>query len=267
MEIFRRLTCSLFILAIFTCSIAFTQTRSIPSQENKFVKLYSKLDSFTQGDDYDSISFYSDKFENEFTSFIKNNPATLNYSFKKLIDSNYCYIGTSDDGNFRIYSWDTWTGGTMHIFKEIYQWKSNGKIFAKVPKYEEGDAGRFCSKIFTANFSNKPYYLAITNGIFSTKDAMQSISAFSIEGNKLVDTVKLFKTKTKSLNTINVAFDFFSVVDRPERPLQLITYDNAKKIIYIPVVDDKEQVTKKNILYQLKDRHFEFIGIETGMRK
>jgi len=96
---------------------------------------------------------------------------------------------------------------------------------------------------------------------------MQSISAYSIEGNKLVDTVKVFKTKTKKLNRIDIEFDFFSVVNRPERPLELITYDDKQEIIYIPVIGDKGQVTKKNLLYQLKGSYFEFIGIETGKRK
>jgi len=266
MTSFHRSTAFFFVLTIFTCDKIFAQPRDFALQENKLVILYSKLVSFIQAD-YDSISFYNNKFEKEFTSFIKNNPATLSYPFKKFIDSNFCDVRTSSDGNFRIYSWDTWTGGTMHIFREIYQWKANSKVFTKVPKYEEGDAGSFCSGIFTVTINDKPYYLAVTNGIFSTKDAMQSISAYSIEGNKLVDTVKLFKTKTKKLNSIDVEFDFFSVVDRPERPLELITYDDKQKIIYIPVVGDKGQVTKKHILYQLKERYFEYIGIETGIRK
>ena len=100
-----------------------------------------------------------------------------------------------------------------------------------------------------------------------SKDSKQSITVYSIEGNKLTDTARLFKTKTKKLNSIDVSFDFFSVVDRPERPLELISYDDKLNIIYIPVVNDKDQVTKKNILYQLKDGYFEFIGIETGKRK
>jgi hypothetical protein len=266
MTSFDRISAFLFLLTVFTCANAFPQTKDIAPQENKFVKLYSKLSSFIQAD-YDSVSLYSDKFETEFTRFIQNNPATLGHPFKRLVDSNFCDVRTSSDGNFRIYSWDTWTGGTMHIFKTIYQWKSNGKVFTKVPKYEDGDAGSFCSKVFTVSINDKPYYLAVTNGIFSTKDAIQSISAYSIEGNKLVDTVKLFKTKTKKLNSIDVEFDFFSVVDRPERPLELITYDDQQKIIYIPVVGDKGQVTKKNILYQLKGSYFEFIGVETGKRK
>jgi len=253
-------------LTVFTCSNAFSQTNDIAAQENKFVKLCSKLNSFIQADN-DSVVFYTDKFETEFTRFIKNKPATLNYPFKVLVDSNFCDVITSTDGNFRIYSWDSWRGGTMHIFKTVYQWKSNGKVFTKVPKYEEGDAGSFCSKIFTVNINDKPYYLAVTNGIFSTKDAIQSISAYSIEGNKLVDTVRLFKTKTKILNSIDVEFDFFSVADRPERPLELITFDDKMKIIYIPVIGNKGQVTKKSILYQVKGSYFEYIGIESGKRK
>ena len=103
--------------------------------------------------------------------------------------------------------------------------------------------------------------------IFSNKDMMEEIAAFNIKENKLIDTVAIFKTKTKKLNRISLAFDFFSVVDKPKRALNLITYDEKKKIIYIPVVDDNGKVSNRNILYQLKGSYFEFIGIETEKRK
>ena len=244
----------------------FAQKNDLTSQEIKFTKLYSKVLSYPI-ENYDSLNYYAEKFENEFIGFIKNNPTTFDYPFKRIIDSNICWINTSNDKNFRIYSWDTRTGGSMHIFKTIYQWKSNGKVFVYAPKYAEGDPGSFCSKIFTVIINNQPFYLAITNGIFSNKSMMQEISTFGIKGNKLVDTIKLFKTKTKKLNKISVEFDFFSVVDRPERPLELIGYDEKKNIIYIPVVDNNGKVSNKNILYQLKGSYFEFIGIETGKRK
>ena len=265
MTVIPRLILSLLVLTILNSVKTFSQPESMALHENKFIQLYSKIGSFIP-EKYDSLIFYSGKFETEFANFINSNPTSLNYPFKKLVDSIRCNVETSSDGNFRIYSWDAQTGGTMRTFRTIYQWKSNGKVFAKVPKYDESDPGSFCSKIFTVSIHDKFYYLAVTNGIYSTKDAMQSISAYSIVGNKLVDTVKLFKTKIKKLNSIDVGFDFFSVVDRPDRPLELIVYDDKQKIIYIPVVGDKGQVTKKNILYQLKDRYFEFIGIETGMR-
>jgi hypothetical protein len=255
-----------FVVILLISVKSLAQTVNFSAQEDKFVKLYAKVKSFARGD-VDSLNLYSEKFENEFTSFIKNNPGTLNYPFKKLSDSIFSGVKTSSDGNFRIYSWDTETGGTMHFFKVMYQWKANGKVFTRMFQSEEGDPAYFCSKIFTVNINNKPYYLAVANGIYSSKESRQSITCYSIEGNKLMDTVRLFKTKAKKLNTIDVAFDFFSVVDRPERPLELITYDEKLNIIYIPVVDDKDQVTKKNLLYQLKGRYFEYIGIETGKRK
>jgi hypothetical protein len=254
------------IIAALIFNKTFAQSKNTAIQENKFVKIYSQLSSFRQAN-YDSLKFYSDKFGREFTSFIKNNPGTLSYPFNKLTENNTCYIRTSSDGNFKIYSWDTWTGGSMHMFQYIYQWKANGRVFTKASNAEEDDSGFFCSKIFTVNIREKPYYLAVTNGIFSSKDVMQSISSYTIEGNRLNDTIEVFKMKTKKLNTISVEFDFFSVVDRPERPLELIMYDEKRKIIYIPVVNERGQVTKKNILYQLKDRYFEFISIERGTRK
>jgi len=253
----------LLIVPIFNLS---AQEKDIALHENKFVTIYSKLSSFIQND-YDSVSFYSDKFEKEFSNFIENNQTTLNYPFKKLTDGNFCWIRTSPDKNFRVYSWDTWMGGTMHIFKTIYQWRSNGRVHTEIPVYEEGDAGRFCSRIFNVDIGRKTYYLVVDNAIFSTKDALQSISVYTVANNKLNDTIKLFKTKTQKLNSIDVEFDFFSVADRPERPLELITYDEKQKIVYVPVVGEAGKVTKKNIMYQLKGGYFEFIGITTGKRK
>lgn len=252
-----------FVIMILTNERSIAQTINFSAQEDKFIKIYKKLESNFPGND-DSTA---DVFAKGFASFIKNNPATLNYPFKKLNDSIFSCVKTSSDGNCRIYSWDSQTGGTMCFYKVIYQWKANDKVFTKVLRIEETDPAFYCSAIFTVNINNKPYYLAVTNGTYSSKDLRQSITCYSIEGNKLMDTVKLFKTKTKKLNSIDVSFDFFSVVDRPERPLELITYDDKLNIIYIPVVDDKDQVTKKNILYQLKGQYFEFIGVETGKRK
>jgi hypothetical protein len=253
-----------FILAICTGTNAFSQTKNFTIEEEKLAKLIAKVESFINGS-YDSITLYSKKFENELTRFIQNNPGTLRYPFKKLKESNSCEVETSSDGNFRIYTWDTWMGGTMHFYHEILQWKANGKVFTKVPIYEIDDAGSFCSAMYTVQVNNTPVYLAVKDGTYSTKDAMQSVTAFRING-KLLDSVKLFKTKNEKLNTIKVYYDFFSVVNRPERPLKLITYDDKLRQLYIPLVGDKDQVTKKNLVYQLKGRYFEYAGVEPDRR-
>lgn len=251
-----------FILTFFAVQNFYSQKANFKLAENNLYRLYSNISK------KEDIAFEnSEKFEKEFIKILKENPSTLDYAFKTLINKKCCYIKTSSDGNLRIYSWDTKIGGTMHFFKTIYQFKNNSKIYLKVPTYEEGDSGTFCSKIFDVRIGNKTFYLPITNGIFSTKDVSQSISVFNIEGNKLVDSEKLFKTKTKILNRIDVEFDFFSVVDKLERPLELIAFDAVKKIIYIPVVNEKLQVTENYFLYQLRGNLFKYIGIEKGKRK
>lgn len=253
-----------FILIVCVSRHAFSQ-KDLAAQEGRLMKIYSKLDFYSQKS-YDSIKLYSEEFEREITRLLLGDPRTLGYNFKKLRDSFFCQIVTSQDGNFRIYSWDTWMGGTMHIFREIYQWRANGKVITKVPDCDATDAGTFCSAIYTARVNNKPVYLAIKNGIYSTKDAMQSVIAFRING-KAIDSVKLFKTKTEKLNEIQVNFDFFSVVDRPERPLKLITYNDEPGQLYIPLVGNKDEITKSNEVYQLKGNYFEYEGVETPQTK
>jgi hypothetical protein len=64
----------------------FAQKNDLTSQEIKFTKLYSKVLSYPI-ENYDSLNYYAEKFENEFIGFIKNNPTTFDYPFKRIIDS------------------------------------------------------------------------------------------------------------------------------------------------------------------------------------
>jgi hypothetical protein len=155
----------------------------------------------------------------------------------------------------------------MRYFNEIDQYRSNGKVFAQAVTKSEGDPGSFCSRIYMVNIADKVYYLSIDNGIYSTKDVAQSIQVYTIDQDQLMDTARLFKTKKQLLNKIDVQFDFFSVVDRPERPVNVITYDEQQKIVYISVVNNKGAITGKDIVYRLKDGYFEFTGIEKATRQ
>lgn len=86
----------------------------------------------------------------------------------------------------------------------------------------------------------KTDYLVISNSILSNIDAAQHIHAYKIINNYL-QNMPVFKTKTSTLDKISVQFDFFSVVDRPERPVELITLED--KTLKIALVDENEQVT------------------------
>lgn len=243
------------------------QQTSLSNTEKELSNIYSKAFSFIY-ESRDSLEYYNTLFENKMHDCILKNPKTLNYPFQILKDSSNCFIVTSSDGLFRKYTWIDWFNSTFtRYFSEVDQYKSGKKVLTKIPVKEEDDPGTFCSKIYTIPNAGKVYYLSIDNAMYSTKDVSQSIQVYTIDHDNLVDTVKLFKTKKQLLNKIYVQFDFFSVAKKRERPVDVISYDEKQKIIYIAVVNNKDAVTDKSILYQLKGRYFEYIGIEKGRRK
>lgn len=222
----------------------------------ELTKIYSKIFPFYYSDG-DSLNYYSDLFSSKITDYIKSNPSTFDCNFKSL--SHVCGIVTTMDGLFRIYSWDTEQGGTAHRYKNIYQFKSNGKVYATVLNYEEGDMGTDYTDAFSLKANNKTYFLALSRGSESTKYGYEIIRAYSISGNALNDSVPLIKTQSGLQNAIIVEYDFSSVADRPERPIRLIRYDADKKIIYIPVVLENGTVTDRFIIYQFTGQYFEKI--------
>ena len=249
---FFLLTLTLFIVR----PNSFGQANSFDKADKDLTSLYSKIFPFYYGNN-DSLNYYSELFSTRLSTFIKNNPATLNYKFKSLTDSNACHIVTSGDGLLRIYSWDTWLGGTMHNFNNIFQFKSSNKIHSTDLKKNEGDFGTYFTDIFALKTNLKTYYLAVSGGSESTKDAYETISVYAISNDTLNDKIKLIKTQSGLNNSISFEYDFFSVVDRPERPIRLIKYDSANKIIYIPLVLENGRVTDKYILYQFTGHLFE----------
>ena len=260
MNLTKRFSLGMFLFIPF---FSYSQKQNLKQIELDLLEASNKLFSFYQPHESDSLFKYSELLRNKTIELLSKNPATLKYPFKMLIDSNRAFeIVTSEDSLFRIYTWDTWTGGTMHFYEIIYQFSNKGKVYTEPLELEEGDGGAFYSEIFTLKTGTKTYYLAVSNATFSTKDAAQSIEAFSIENSNLNKQVKLVKTAKGMTNRIGFEFDFFSVVDRPERPLKLIKYDKNKKIIYIPIVYEGGKVTDKFIQYKFNGKYFEKYKIQ-----
>lgn len=244
----------------------FAQKMTVKEIEEDLRKNYSKILYWKNYSDslgydksaWDSCEHQNKIFREKIEEYTSKYPLTLDYKFYLL---SGILIQTSEDNLFRIYSWDTELGGTMHDFENIFQYKSGDTVFSKLAydtaTIEEGDYVPFYSDIFTFKNNGKSYYLAISNGIYSNKDISQSIKIFCIENGLLNDTIKLIKTSTNLTNEIYVSYDFFSVVDRPERPVKLIKYDSATKKIYIPIVLENGKVTDRFIIYQFTGQYFE----------
>jgi hypothetical protein len=252
----------LCILPILFCmgSYLFAQIMTPKKIEKDLSEVYSKIFPFYYGNN-DSLKFYSSIFSNKIIAYIDKYPSTLDYSFQTMVDSRSLNIATSKDNLFRIYSWDTWLGGTEHDFENIFQYKSHGKVYSRTVHdtsiANDDNYTPFYSDIYSLYTNNKTYYLAIGNEMYSTQDVGQSISIFTIEDNQLNDTVKLIKTSTRFTNTINVPFNFFKVTDTGERPIRILKYDEYKKIIYIPIVLEDGTVTKRFIIYKFNGKYFE----------
>lgn len=229
----------------------YQQTKNdLPSLEKDLITAYKAMQENSEK---------SESFTKLFFQVIHSNPKSIDYNFNKLKEQTGIYIATSTDKKLRIYSWDNNSGGTMRFFDQIIQFNTNSEIKSYLKTANE-DSQSFISKIYSTNTNNnETIYLTINNSIFSTKDVSQSIFAYNIKNNKL-NQVKVFKTKKQQLSSIHCEYDFFSVVDRPERPIELITLNN--KVLNIPLITEKGKVTNQNLIYVWNGEYFIYKGIK-----
>ncbi|MEO5859796.1 MAG: hypothetical protein ABIR33_12695 [Pyrinomonadaceae bacterium] len=250
-----------FIFILF-CVDATAQTPGqIEAGLLKRLDSLAKWSNYVGSSDYEKLETENELLRNDLLKFGKI-PATIGYAFPKLQEK--MFIATSSDGRLRIYSWDRETGGTMHDFEAVFQYRGrSGKVYTWTEARDDEDysAGVFYHDIFQANSAAGPVYLAISTFIGSTSLAGQNVNAVKINGEKLEPKAKVFRTAEGLTNTIGFGYDFFSVVDRPERPIKLFKFEVGKMELSFPIVieDDKTslgRVTNKFITYRFNGTHF-----------
>jgi len=139
-------------------------------------------------------------------------PETLTFEFKDLLKSGL-EISTSKNGLFRIYSWDTKTGGTMRSFRNIFQFKSNKKVFSQklLSDVDEYGESSYSYEILDQVVSKKKtFYIVKCISIGSSALSNHKIKIFSIENGILNDNAKLIKTKSGIKNELSYDIDFSS---------------------------------------------------------
>ena len=249
----------LTILFVFNFS-TFAQTPQKIEQE--LVDLYAKVSknsAYGGSSDFDLLSTANDNFKAKMLEYTKNS-ATLKYQFTKLGEE--ITITTAEDGKFRAYSWDRLDGGTMHFFETVYQFQgADGKVYSQSVERDEGDAGGFVYDIFSVQTKAGNLYLVCSYGIGSTQDRGESVGLFRVDGNKLNDKVKLFKTKSGLTDSIGFSYNFFSVLEKKKNNGGQIVFDKRAKTLKIPVVIEDEKfgngrVTDKFISYKFNGTNF-----------
>lgn len=244
----------------------FFLAHDMPVIERDLLAKYQRIDYWaadTSADPMarvDSLDSANTGFQRALLSVARKYPGSLGYDFKLLQDAGVV-VTTSSDGRFRVYSWDTETGGTMHFFRKIYQWLGDHHVHAKAVEVRDvddfcvdaGESDDFCAKIYTVD----NHYLAVNNSILSSSEGYEALQAFAIDKGKLNDSVHLFKTQTGLKNEVGFDYDFFSTDFRQDLPLILTRYNASTKTVYIPVVLPEGKVTHRWITYRWTGGCFE----------
>lgn len=255
--------CVSILAFLFLSMTLFAQAMTNEQIESDLKKQYEKIISFPYGggNDIDSLELCDSLFQAKFAFYTSHYPSTLTYPFDSLQKDDKITIATSKDKLFRIYSWDTWDGGTMHSTTNLLQFKIENKVYAKYPTYKEdpqNDLELWYNNIYILKANHRTYYLGAGNGIYSTRMVGGAIRVFSIENHTLIDTVKLIKTKKGSTAFLGYSYQigFLENTNKPLLPL----YDSITHIIALPLSDHDGNATGKYRIYQFMGKYFEPIN-------
>ncbi len=256
----------LFFLALFVVFVSVSSAQTAAKIEDDLLVHFEKLSkasNYNGASDYDVLGKENQAIRSALLKYGVR-ADILKYAFTRL--HKQATLTTSKDGNLRTYSWDSEEGGTMHDFYTVYQFRGkSGKVHTWAEPYsqdlEKRGAGGFVQQIFQADTGAGPIYLTVSTSIGSTSLGGQTISALKISGEGLDRNPKLIKTSSGFKNSITFQYDFFSVVDHPERPIRLFFFDETKKSFRFPVViQDKKtpqgRVTNRFITYRFDGKYF-----------
>lgn len=251
----------------FACLLAarFVLGQNISVIEKQLNESFQKINYWSsEGRDhqssYDSLAAANTNFEKLLVRYTSSQPQTISHDFKSL-EKNGLIVTTSEDGKFRIYSWDTWTGGTMHFFRNVFQHEAGKKVYSKAVEIQgEGDPGYYYYQINDIISDNKKYYLTQSKAILSSGMSYHNIKAFSIDNEQLNDKAQLIKTQSGIKNQLGYEVDLTASANRQYEGRDYeIEYDTKNKIISIPLIQADSKVTSKKISYQFKGKYFEKI--------
>ena len=252
------------LLPILLLSLSSFSQKSPKLLEAELKKQFEKIRSLDENptindtiNTYDSMQRVNDFILDQIVKQGNNNTALLNYAFTSL--NQYIDVTTSKDKSFRVYSWDTYAGGSMHFYYAVAQYLGNdNKVYTQsLVDNSEGDPGLWYSKIYTFNNKGKKYYFCIGHGKYSSMELAQEVTVYTIKGNRLVQA-PIIRTQTRITNFIQVSYHIPTVDDKND---QSIVFDEFRNELKIPLVDEKGKMSNKNIIYKFSGTHFERVGI------
>lgn len=189
------------------------------------------------------------------------NQVALMQSKLQKAQSAGLYVAESSDRKLRVYSWDKWTGGTMHFFDTTAQYKTaSGKVMPyDLGPSDDTDNGAYYDKIMPIKTkSGRTVYLVFGTSIGSTICYTLSVASYEITRDGKLIKAPFFKTKKQFLNEISCG------VERQDTSLDCdIELTNANNTLRIPVVDESMHFKNSYLIYKFDGENFVYVGVKT----
>lgn len=248
----------IFLLLISTSCIA-----QINEEADRKISYYldriKYWDENELNDDTDSLSIYNDELFSFMTDFLNSNPSSIKANFE-ISRSKNLHILTSEDGNFRIYCWNTQQGRTMQFFRTIFQFSNSGRVaILPIATSEQDDNGSFSYDLNQVPINDKNHYIISSVSIGSSAVYYYNIEIKTINNQlQLVDS-PLIKDKSKMKSDIGYEIDLANNANRDNseaRDNMQLKYDKEKKLIILPYINDNDKVTEEKIIYRFNGKYF-----------
>ena len=263
----RLYVCVCMLLLMFSCdNINVSQcSEKYEKHEKSFIE---GLDNY---EDYDIRKKSSD----DFSKLLFEDTCTFYYDFPYLTDSTgIVNIAASDDGDIRIYSWDTQLGGTMIRWDNVIQYRSNGKLKSlegsiwSIDESEEKneiDFGCWTKAIYSFK-RNDGQTIYVTESYFreSGSYGCSTLDAFYVSEGKLKMIENAFVTPNKNhrIGTEYIIPSWYFSTDGKGWDW-IYSLDRNTQTFYVPIVDDLELLDQYD-LYRFNGNKFVYIGRDGG---
>ncbi len=257
----------LFLFVALSCA---AQSSAQPASSKAFLQ---KLDALA-----DSVSAASSPDNKDYKRLESANARLRNWLLKEgAAHPEWLQVGpvnfergavcvlTSADRRFRIYWWDTETGGTMHFYAGVIQYlAAPGRagtldLDDKRTMEDGGSPGYWYDELYSVTTkSGNTFYLPVYGADYSTRDKASGIRAYTIRAGKLRGDVPFFFTKTKQYSDISYNYDFFKYAGR-EEGLPQLTYLEKEREVVIPVVTKDNTITDRVLVYRFDGERFVYV--------
>ena len=263
----RLYVCVCMLLLMFSCDNINVNQRleEYEKREKAFIEGIGNYDDFD----------LREKANDDFSKWLFEDTCTFHYDFPYITDSTEIVnIAASDDGNVRIYSWDTQLGGTMVCWDNVIQYRSNGKVKAydgsiwsvdESQEENEMDFGCWTKAIYTFKL-NDGQTIYVTESYFreSSSYGYSTLDAFYISDGKLKMIEDAFVTPDDNFHIgIEYIIPSWYFLTNGKGWDWIFSLDRNTQTFYVPVVDDLELLDQYD-LYRFNGNKFVYAGREGG---